>query len=151
MSDLRVELRMNAPASIIWQLWEDVANAPQWDTDVRQCTLDGPFRVGTQGLCVLKNGLKMPLQITQVSPLRSYTNIARLLGMHLTFSHYLTPIGAQTHVVHAVRIEGRLSFLYRGLVRRLLQGAMGQALRNLRGLAEARAAQDASESLRASC
>ena len=151
MSDMRVELRMNAPASIIWQLWEDVANAPQWDTDVRQCTLDGPFRVGIRGLCVLKNGLKMPLQITQVTPLRSYTNTARLLGMHLTFSHHLTPIGAETHVVHAVRIEGRLSVLYRGLVRRLLQGAMGQALRNLRGLAEARAAQDAGESLRASC
>lgn len=49
MSDVRVELRMNAPASTIWQLWEDVANAPQWDTDVRQCTLDGPFRVGTGG------------------------------------------------------------------------------------------------------
>ena len=149
MSDVRVELRMNAPASTIWQLWEDVANAPQWDTDVRQCTLDGPFRVGTQGLCVLKNGLKMPLQITQVTPLRSYTNTARLLGMRLTFSHYLTPIGTETHVVHAARIEGRLSVLYRPLVRRLLQAAIGQALRNLRSLAEARAVQDTREPLRA--
>jgi len=52
-------------------------------------------------------------------------------------------------VVHAARIEGRLSVLYRPLVRRLLQAAMGQALRNLRSLAEARAVQDTREPLRA--
>lgn len=35
----------------------------------------------------------------------------------LTFSHYLTRIGAhETHVVHSVRIDARWSFLYRGLL-----------------------------------
>ncbi|MGC5702623.1 SRPBCC family protein [Pseudomonas sp. NFXW11] len=142
MSDIRLEIRVQAPADAIWNLWADFSNAPQWDTDVRNCTLDGPFQSGTRGLCVLKNGLQMPLVLEQVNPRRNYSNSARLLWARLTFNHYLTRIGAhETHVVHSVSIDGRLSFLYRGLLRALLRPAMNQALRNLGRLAEQRANQ----------
>ncbi|MGY4492828.1 SRPBCC family protein [Pseudomonas sp. TE3610] len=140
MTELRLEIRVQAPAAEIWHLWSDFANAPQWDTDVRHCTLDGPFAAGTRGLCTLKNGLKMPLRLEDVKPTYSYTNSARLLGMDLNFSHHLRRIGArETHVIHTVRLAGRFSFLYRGLMLGLLRGAMSKALRNLRTLAEQRA------------
>lgn len=142
MTELRLEIRVQAPAAEIWHLWSDVANAPQWDTDVRHCTLDGPFVTGTRGLCTLKNGLKMPLLLEDVKPTYSYTNSARLLWMDLNFSHHLRRIGArETHVIHSVRLAGRFSFLYRRLMLGLLRGAMSKALRNLRTLAEQRAAQ----------
>jgi len=141
MNELRLEIRVQAPAAEIWHLWSDVASAPLWDTDVRHCTLDGPFVTGTRGLCTLKNGLKMPLRLEDVKPTYSYTNNARLLWMDLNFSHHLRRIGArETHVIHTVRLAGRFSFLYRGLVHSLLRAAMGKALRNLRTLAEQRAA-----------
>lgn len=142
MSEVRLEIRVQAPAAEIWRLWSDFAAAPQWDTDVRHCILDGPFVAGSTGLCTLKNGLKMPLVLEQVNPQHSYVNRARLLGMDLTFSHCLRRIGAHdTHVIHSVRLHGRFSFLYRGLVHGLLRGPMGKALRNLRTLAEQRARQ----------
>lgn len=141
MSDVRLEIRVQAPAAEIWQLWSDFAAAPQWDTDVRHCTLDGPFAAGSTGLCTLKNGLKMPLVLQEVTPTHSYTNTARLLWMNLTFSHYLRRIGAhETQVIHTVQLNGRFSPLYRGVMLKVLSAAMLKALRNLRTLAELRAA-----------
>ncbi|QLF94924.1 SRPBCC family protein [Pseudomonas sp. ABC1] len=141
MTDVTVETRVQAPAAEIWKIWSDFPGSPQWDRDVRECVLDGPFQAGSRGRCTLTNGLNMPLVLEQVVPMESYRNSARLLWIDLVFTHDLRPISdRETLVIHGASLSGPLSFLYRGLLRRVLGTAMGQALDNLRALAERRAA-----------
>lgn len=67
MNDTRLEIRVQVPAEVVWNLWAGFANASRWNTDMRQCRLEGPF----QGLCPLKNSLKTPLVLELVNPRRS--------------------------------------------------------------------------------
>lgn len=140
MNDVNVQVIVKSPPAEIWRLWSNFPEAPLWDTDVRQCQLDGPFQAGTRGQCVLKNGLKMPLKLEAVSPHESYRNSARLLWIDLEFDHRMRRLSAdETHVTHSAKISGPLSFLYRGLLRKALATAMTTALDNLCRLAEQRA------------
>ncbi|AXA53266.1 SRPBCC family protein [Pseudomonas thivervalensis] len=140
MNDVNVQVIVKSPPSEIWKIWSNFAEAPLWDTDVRQCQLDGPFQAGTRGKCVLKNGLNMPLKLEAVSLHESYRNSARLLWIDLEFDHRMRRLSAdETHVVHSAKISGPLSFLYRGLLRKALTVAMTTALDNLCTLAEQRA------------
>ncbi|WP_411384972.1 SRPBCC family protein [Pseudomonas sp. MPB03] len=144
VKDVNVQVIVKSPPSEIWKLWSNFPEAPLWDTDVRQCQLDGPFQAGTRGRCVLKNGLNMPLKLEAVSPHESYRNSARLLWIDLEFDHRMRRLSAdETHVIHSARISGPLSFLYRALLRKALARAMTTALDNLCKLAEQRAATSA--------
>ncbi len=140
MNDVKVQVIVKSPPSVIWKIWSNFAEAPLWDTDVRQCQLDGPFQAGTRGKCVLKNGLNMPLKLEAVSLHESYRNSARLLWIDLEFDHQMRRLSPdETHVIHSAKISGPLSFLYRALLRKALTAAMTTALDNLCTLAEQRA------------
>ncbi|WP_233459513.1 SRPBCC family protein [Pseudomonas bijieensis] len=140
VNDVKVQIIVKSPPSEIWKIWSNFSEAPLWDTDVRQCRLDGPFQAGTRGKCVLKNGLNMPLKLEAVSLHESYRNSARLLWIDLEFDHQMRRLSAdETHVIHSAKISGPLSFLYRGLLRKALTAAMTTALDNLCTLAEQRA------------
>lgn len=139
MNDVKVQVIVKSPPSEIWKIWSNFVEAPLWDTDVRHCELNGPFIAGTRGKCVLENGLTMPLKLEAVSLHESYRNSARLLWMSLEFDHQMRRLSPhETQVIHSAKISGPLSFLYRGLMRRALSGAMTRALDNLCSLAEQR-------------
>ncbi|MGE8176993.1 SRPBCC family protein [Pseudomonas fluorescens] len=140
MNDVNVQIRVKSPPSEIWKIWSTFSEAPLWDTDVSHCELNGPFQPGTRGKCVLKNGLTMPLKLEAVKINESYRNTARLLWIDLEFDHRMHRLTAhETQVVHSAKISGPLSFLYRGLLRKMLTAAMTTALDNLCALAEQRA------------
>lgn len=140
MNDVNVQVRVKSPPSEIWKIWSNFSEAPLWDTDVSHCELDGPFQPGTRGKCVLKNGLNMPLKLEAVKLHESYRNTARLLWIDLEFDHQMHRLSShEIQVTHSAKISGPLSFLYRGLLRKMLTAAMTTALDNLSTLAEQRA------------
>ncbi|EJM13354.1 Polyketide cyclase / dehydrase and lipid transport [Pseudomonas sp. GM18] len=140
MNDVKVQVIVKSPRSEIWKIWSNFSEAPLWDTDVRECELNGPFQPGTRGKCILKNGLNMPLKLEAVKLHESYRNTARLLWIDLEFDHQMRRLSPnETQVIHSAKISGPLSFLYRGLLRKMLTAAMTTALRNLCTLAEQRA------------
>ncbi|MBB3238610.1 hypothetical protein FHW68_000082 [Pseudomonas sp. Tn43] len=140
VNDVKVQVIVKSPPSEIWKIWSNFSEAPLWDTDVSHCELNGPFQPGTQGKCILKNGLNMPLKLEEVRMHESYRNTARLLWIDLEFDHQMRRLSPnETHVIHTARIAGPLSFLYRGLLRKMLTAAMTTALDNLCALAEQRA------------
>lgn len=140
VNDVKVQVIVKSPPSEIWKIWSNFSEAPLWDTDVSHCELNGPFQPGAQGKCILKNGLNMPLKLEDVRMHESYRNTARLLWIDLEFDHQMRRLSPnETHVIHTARIAGPLSFLYRGLLRKMLTAAMTTALDNLCTLAEQRA------------
>lgn len=140
VNDVNVQLRIKCPPSEIWKIWSNFSDAPLWETDVSHCELYGPFQPGTWGKCVLKNGLVMPLKLEAVRMHESYRNTAKLLWINLEFDHCMHGLSSnETRVVHSVKISGPLSFLYRGVLKKMLTAAMTTALGNLRVLAEQRA------------
>ncbi|MCP1445172.1 hypothetical protein J3D54_004304 [Pseudomonas sp. GGS8] len=140
MNDVKVQVIVKSPRAEIWKIWSNFSEAPLWDTDVRHCELNGPFQPGVRGKCVLKNGLNMPLKLESVKLHESYRNTARLLWIDLEFDHQMRRLSPnETQVIHSAKISGPLSFLYRGLLRKMLTAAMTTALRNLCTLAEQRA------------
>lgn len=140
MGTLTFSVEVAAPASVIWDIWSELEASPRWDTDVVSCRLDGAFAPGTQGLCKLKNGLRMPITLEAMEAGRSWRNSARLPGATLRFDHV---VEAMTPTICRVTHQGDVSairpWLWRTLLKTLLRPALANALNNLARLAEQQA------------
>ena len=100
----------------IWQLWQDVNNWHAWDQELEYCRLESPFVAGSQFTLKPKGGPKVHLTLENVEPCRTFTDrvdfpLARMYSIHELQD---TPHGLE--VIHRIRVEGPLAFLWRKLV-----------------------------------
>lgn len=137
MKDIEASCLITAKPERVWKLWTDVEHASLWDTDVKEVNLFGDFVVGTKGVCKLKNGLNLYIQLSEVTPNKSYNNLGKLLGVKMEFFHVLEKINDnQVKVTHSVQFLGSFRFLYKPLLKRLLKPALETALLNFKKLAQ---------------
>lgn len=137
MGHVIVEARTYASASDIWKLWTDVAGSPEWDLDVAWSRLHGPFQIGTRGEFKLKGGPRFSFVLDQVAKERNYSNVVRILGLSVRFTHALEEISAtELRITHGVEFSGPIGWLLRPVARKLLSAALKTALKNMVNLAE---------------
>lgn len=81
MASLRHELRIAAPAGVVWDIIRRPESIPDWFPGVESCTVDGSTRV-----LKTKTGLEIPEEILAVDPILrrfAYRIIAPLYTFHL--------------------------------------------------------------------
>ena len=134
---ISVEARTRATSAQIWKLWTDVEGSPLWDTDVEWSRLHGRFAVGTEGEFKLKTGQHARFTLVEVSPEVSYSNVVRMPGFRVCFTHRLERVSPrELRVVHGAQITGPLAWPVRALARKPLTQALSAALTNMLRLAE---------------
>lgn len=134
---VRVERLVEASPEAVWKLWTDVEGSPRWDQDVAWSRLGGAFEAGTAGEFKLKRGPRVLFELIEVTPHRSYSNVAWFApGLRVVFDHELTPVGPlATQVVHSARFAGRLGKVLAPVLRRPIEQALQRALDQLASLA----------------
>jgi hypothetical protein len=81
LASLRHELRIAAPAGVVWDIIRRPESIPDWFPGVESCTVDGSTRV-----LKTKTGLEIPEEILAVDPILrrfAYRIIAPLYTFHL--------------------------------------------------------------------
>jgi Polyketide cyclase / dehydrase and lipid transport len=136
---MHVEHRTTAQASpeTVFAIYEDVARWHTWDPDTRSATLDGPLRVGAQGLLTPTKGRAVPMRVTEAVPGRSFTVESKIPLFCMVFEHTLKPGPAGTEIVHRVTFSGALSFVLGPMLIKQLHGGLPVTLGKLKQLAEA--------------
>ncbi len=139
---MQVEHRIsvNAPAHVIYRIYQDVANWHTWDPDTKQASLDGPFAVGSRGRLTPSKGNTVPMVLTQVEPDRCFTVESRIPLFRMLFEHELVAGPQSTTVVHRAAFSGPLAFIIGRMLARQLDVGLPVTLGRLKALAEARAA-----------
>src|SRR5689334_22081774 len=71
-------------ARAIWDAWVDVNNWPKWDNEIESTNLRDPFIVGTKFQLKPKGGSNVTIEITEVNPLKTFTDVTKfpLAKMH---------------------------------------------------------------------
>ena len=120
----------------IWSLWTHISEWNHWDNSIQHATLEGPFAQGTMGSMTLHSGRIIPVTITQIDHLKSFTMISKFPFFRLTFIYEMHPIINGVKITHRVLCSGVLSFLFSWFVGKKMNRNMPIALRNLATKAE---------------
>jgi len=90
----------------VWQRWTDVENWSDWDESLLSSTLSGPFEVGTRGELTPHGMSAMPFELTEVTPLKSFSDSTPLPGATITFNHWLEQTAQGLKITHQATLSG---------------------------------------------
>jgi Polyketide cyclase / dehydrase and lipid transport len=127
---------VNAPASVIFNIYQDVECWNTWDPDTKSSSLDGAFAVGTRGSLAPSKGRPIGITLTEVRADRAFTVVGGIPGFQMTFEHELLPNPSGTEVVHRVKFAGVLAFLFKPLLARQINAGLPVTLQRLKEHAE---------------
>lgn len=97
-----------AKAETIWGLYSDIQTWTTWDKGIVSVRLDGPFIQGTRGFLQPQGQEPLAFELTEVSPLQSFSDVTDIpgAGIQVHFTHLLIESGGTTQVTHKVMITG---------------------------------------------
>jgi hypothetical protein len=130
---------VNAPAEVLFAIYQDVQSWSTWDPDTKHAFIDGPFIVGSRGRLTPTKGNTVPMILTEVQQDHCFTVESKIPMFRMLFEHILTPVAGGTEVVHRVSFFGPLSPLLGRILIRQLNVGLPITLSKLKSLAEANA------------
>jgi hypothetical protein len=133
-------ITVHAAPEAIFRIYQDVANWHTWDPDTRKATLDGPMRPGAKGRLTPTKGNTVPMLVTEMVNGRSFTVESKIPMFRMVFEHVLTPVGADTEIVHRVTLSGLLVVILGPMLSRQLNAGLPVTLGRLKQLVESRGA-----------
>ena len=121
----------------VWQYWTDVEKWRDWDESLLSSTLSGPFKVGTRGELTPHGMSAMPFELTEVTPLKSFSNSTPLPGATIAFRHWLEQTAEGLNITHQATLSGEA---WQGYAERMgahLEHGLTVAVKKLAHLLEA--------------
>lgn len=119
-------VEIDAPAAAVWQLTTDVADWPTMTpTMTRVVRLDdGPMRVGSQARIKQPRQAEAVWTVTRLVDGREFTWQTKRMGLTMTGSHLLEPVGDKTRNTLTLAVEGRGSVLFGRLFGRMIHSSI---------------------------
>lgn len=131
------QITIQAPAEKVFAIYQNVADWPSWDSDVLSSQLNGAFEVGTKGELKPKDGPKAKIQLTEVTPNKSFTVECGLPLCKMHFVHELSPSGQGTEVTNKILFTGLLAPVFGRLIGKDLKKTIPKSLEGLKKHIEA--------------
>lgn len=129
-----------ATPTVLFRIYEDVANWHTWDPDTKRAYLDGPLQLGSKGKLTPTKGNTVPMKVTEVTKDRSFTVESKIPLFRMVFEHELNSTPSGTEVVHRVTLSGPLLLILGRMLAKQIDAGLPVTLHNLKQLAEARSA-----------
>ncbi len=129
-------IKTNATRKQIWNLWSDVKNWKQWDSEIVFSDLKGEFKVGNFGILKPKKGPKSKFKLASVNELSEFTTRSFLPFAEMDFIHEINEKDGELFITHGIEIRGLLSFFYSRVIGENLIKELPQAMNKLSKLAE---------------
>ena len=127
MWDARAEVVVRADAAAVWALWEDPSRWKEWNPQITEAQLRGPFAVGSSARIRFKRSLRpLTFEITALEPEHLFTDEARLPGTRLGHEHRLERDGETTRISHRLYFDGTAERIYALLMGRQMRAAVRQ-------------------------
>jgi hypothetical protein len=120
----------------IWKVWEDVNQWHTWDRDIDWAKLDEPFVSGSRFTLKPKAGPVVNIQIFDVVPEKGFIDMCRFPLAKMYSVHQMSDVEGGVEIMHAIRVEGMLGWLWWKLVAKKV--AEGMPAQTVSMLAKAR-------------
>jgi uncharacterized membrane protein len=122
MTDFRIEVEIEAPPALVWEIMRDVERWPEWTPTVTSIRLldHGPLTVGTRAII---RQPKLPPARWRVTELdesrRTFTWVSRGPGIRVIAQHWVEARGDSCRAMLLLRFSGVLAGLFAYLTRGL--------------------------------
>ncbi len=132
--------KAQARPSDVWEIWTDVAAWPKWDHELEWSSLNGPFKVGTEGKLKPKGWPESKFCLISVEEGKAHSDKTQMPFTSIVFNHTMAPCeNSQVKIMHTVEVSGLLAPLLWLTMRFALKKGLPKAVEKLAKMAEARA------------
>jgi uncharacterized membrane protein len=103
--------RIDAPATAIWQLWQDTDRWPDWNEQIERVEVDGEdgLQLGAKLKTKMRRGGTVRHVVTDYEPGTALTYEARFPGARTGLEHRLREGKRSVEVTHRRYVEGPLA------------------------------------------
>ena len=117
---------IDAPADVVWDLTLDVTHWPEITPTMTRIERldDGPMRVGSSARVKQPRQTAAVWTVTRLEEGREFTWQTRRMGMTMTGSHLLEPLGDHCRNTLTLDVEGPGSVLFGRLFGRVLRSSI---------------------------
>jgi uncharacterized protein YndB with AHSA1/START domain len=133
---IEASTQINAPAATVFALYEDVAQWPVWDADVKSASIQGAFVSGARGVITPNGGPKSDILFSEVIRNKSFTVDCKLPLCMMRFEHELEAQGNGTRATHRVIFDGLLAPLFGRLIGSGMRKTLPKVMESLKAVAE---------------
>ncbi len=131
-------VKTSASPQRIWEIWTDVRNWSDWDTELTDSYLESPFMLEANGKLTPKKGGVTKFRISQLVPGKSYTFQCQLPLCSLNVSRTLDTQSDGTYFTHKVWFEGISAFIFSRILGKQFQAVLPNVMENIKRIAEAK-------------
>ena len=119
------ETETRADPGAVWALWRDPERWKDWNEQIAEAELHGPFVVGTNARVRFRRSPRpLTFTITALEHGRLFTDEARLPGARLGHEHVIEHEGAKTTIRHRLYFDGPAERVYALLMGRKMRAAV---------------------------
>ncbi|TKI72623.1 hypothetical protein FC756_00740 [Lysinibacillus mangiferihumi] len=129
-----------AKPELIWKLYRNISEWKEWDKEIIDVMLDGPFEKGGTGYLALIGQEPLPFKLTEVKENEFFSNTTVLeqIGIQIDFNHRIEIHNSKTRVTHGVVILGPNSEKMGNKIGPLITQGIPNSMSNLDMLARGR-------------
>lgn len=110
MAFREASLDTKASPAVVWRVWSDVNQWPQWNPDMNDSRLDGPLKLGATGMINTKSGGKHDVVVTHYEEGRSFElESTALPGTKMAIRATITPSGSGSRITQGFEPRGFLA------------------------------------------
>ena len=128
--------KTQATAKQIWSLWEDVEGWKQWDLDLEESSIEGPFKKGVKGILKFKNSPYLKTILTSVEPGKAFVQEAKIFGARVVMTQLIFDRGDHREISCQIDIKGPLAFFFAKLQKESMKKKLPQEIQEMVKLAE---------------
>jgi len=103
-------------AKAVWEAWEDVNSWPQWDKELEKTSLTTSFTKGSKFRLKPKGGPNVTIEITEVTPLKTFTDITKFPLAVMHDHHELIETSDGVVIKNRLYVTGPLGWLWKKIV-----------------------------------
>lgn len=99
-------METSASPEVIWTIWTDVPNWKNWDTGLKDASIEGYFNLDSKGVITSLEDRKSKFKVVEYKEGQSYTYKTKLPLGSLYVKRYLTVKEGKTIFTHEVWFKG---------------------------------------------
>lgn len=129
-------LSTTATPSAIWTVWTDVSNWKDWDTGLREATLEDDFVLGAKGTILSLEGRTSKFKVVAIEPGKSYTIKTKLPLGGLYVKRTMTPTSEGIEFTHEVWFVGLTKGFFAKAFGADFRAMLPEVMQNVKRIAE---------------
>ncbi len=133
---IRRAFMVDASIDAAWRHLAEIDHWPSWAKHIKQVELTpkGELTLNSQGVFLLKNGIKTQFRMTEINPKRNWKWVGRFLWLTIHYDHQFEKQGeTKTKLTWTVEAEGIGASVVGRIFAKIYDGNLNEAIPNLIG------------------